>query len=785
MKLTINSISLKISLTVALVILIFGCLTLWATYNFSVSQYSQEKKSEAVMMVNHGAKFLKEIFGQSQRTVLSISKDSLVVDLIKNKKNVDEAIVQLNNYNSDNIYSAIYVMGNDGIVLASTDSMFMKQDYSFREYFIRAKEGELFTDVNLGVTSKKLGYYFSAPIENEKQEIVGVAVLKMNPQIIEDSLKDILDKPMTDLMVTDKYGVVITSDKSERIYQSLGNLSPNELNQIVLEKKYEGVDIKGLQYESVMNFVRNKSVGIKTIDEYDKEDKDLETLVISPILNTNFYLIGEISMSDVITQSANLAKMIALMIGLAVLASIAFVVLLSARMLKPVGLLTKMAREISNGKFNQVNPIKGRDELAVLSTSMIRMAYELGEKYNDLEKLVDERTAKMESQNETLEKSKVAILNILDDINQAKTELEKFKLAVSEASDHVVITDEEGIILYANKALEKITGFTSEEVIGKKAGSKELWGGQMNDDFYKQLWKTIKIDKKVFSGEVNNKRKNGEKYIALASISPILGQDNEVLFFVAIERDITHEKEVDRMKTDFISLASHQLRTPLAAMKWFAEMLLAGDAGKLSDEQKEFVNSINESNNRMIVLVNSLLNISRIESGRIVVDPKSTDLRELVEMELKEIDKQIKDKKQEVVLSVDKNLPKINIDPKLITEVYKNLLTNANKYTQNGGQIKIDISLNGGEIISKISDNGLGIPKEAIDKVFGRFYRAPNVIKLETEGTGLGLYLAKAIVESSGGKIWLESIEGKGSTFWFSLPLSGIKKKIGEVTINS
>lgn len=362
-------------------------------------------------------------------------------------------------------------------------------------------------------------------------------------------------------------------------------------------------------------------------------------------------------------------------------------------------------------------------------------------------------------------------------------DLEKFKLAFENVSEQIVITDSRGIVVDANVAVENITGFGVEEVIGKALGS--LWGGQMDDEFYKKLWETIKVNKKTFMGEFKNKRKNGEFYTAEAMISPILGKEGDIKFFVSVERDITKAKEIDRMKTEFISLASHQLRTPLTAMKWFGELLINGDAGVLTEKQQEYMKNIYKSNERMIALVNSLLNVSRIESGRLIIEPKPTDLEKLINQQVIDLKPKTDLKKQQVIVTIKDKLPLINIDPKLIEQVYLNLLTNAIKYTSDGGEIKIIVFKKGNKIETQIIDNGYGIPKKEQERVFQKFFRADNITKIETDGTGLGLYLVKLIIDSSGGKVWFESEENKGTTFSFDLPLSGVKAKNGEVTLDS
>ena len=279
-------------------------------------------------------------------------------------------------------------------------------------------------------------------------------------------------------------------------------------------------------------------------------------------------------------------------------------------------------------------------------------------------------------------------------------------------------------------------------------------------------------------------RKDKSKFPVAITAAPI-NSGGKFSGAIDVFKDITHEIEVGKMKNEFISLASHQLRTPLSAIKWYAEMLLEGNAGKLDAEQAKFVDNINLSNQRMIDLVNTLLNISRIESGRIIIESKPTDLKEIISAVVHEFEPKIKEKKQKIIVNINPNLKKINCDPKLIFEVYKNLISNAIKYSPKEGEIQIFVSSDKDNVISQITDNGYGIPKKDQNKVFTKFYRGENILKIETEGTGLGLYLIKSIVESSGGKIWFKSQENKGTTFWFSLPLKGVQPKKGEVSINS
>lgn len=365
-------------------------------------------------------------------------------------------------------------------------------------------------------------------------------------------------------------------------------------------------------------------------------------------------------------------------------------------------------------------------------------------------------------------------------------EKQRDEILLESMGEGMIALDEKGAVVLINSNAIHMLNLKDKETAGlpvykvfdlyETAGKKPL---SAHDRPELMALRGKKPQSDVFSFQIKD-----EKPLLLhVNASPVL-INGITAGAIVILRDVTREREVDRMKTEFISLASHQLRTPLSAIKWFTEMLLAGDAGKLKPEQQEFAQNIYDSSERMIQLVSSLLNISRIESGRIIIDPRPTDLRELINGIVNDLKAKTEEKQQTLIISVHKELPKIKLDPRLIGQVYLNLLTNAIKYTPQGGEITVFVSRKDGEIVSQITDNGYGIPKAEQGKVFQKFFRAENAVKVETDGTGLGLYLIKAVIESSGGKIWFESAEGEGTTFWFSLPVSGMKAKAGEVTLD-
>lgn len=352
----------------------------------------------------------------------------------------------------------------------------------------------------------------------------------------------------------------------------------------------------------------------------------------------------------------------------------------------------------------------------------------------------------------------------------------KYEAILAYIGEGLVVINNAGKIITFNKAAESLLGWKEKEALGRDL-----------TDIIKIDYQASINESKLTSSKQSSVyfiRKDQSKFPA-AITTTSYGLGAAILGTATLFRDITTEQNVDRMKNEFISLASHQLRTPLSAIKWYTEMLLKGDAGKLLPEQTNFANTIYTSTERMIELVNLLLNISRIESGRITVEPQLTDLKVLIEEILDQVKIRYTDKKQKFIANYHEPVPLINIDPRLIRQVYLNLLTNAAKYTPEKGEITVNITTSDTEIISEISDNGYGIPDEDQEKLFGKFFRSSNSGTSKSEGTGLGLYLVKDIVDLSRGKITFKSKVGKGTTFTFSLPLAGTPAKKGVMSLES
>jgi signal transduction histidine kinase len=239
-----------------------------------------------------------------------------------------------------------------------------------------------------------------------------------------------------------------------------------------------------------------------------------------------------------------------------------------------------------------------------------------------------------------------------------------------------------------------------------------------------------------------------------------------------INRFIDQMAKLNKMKSEFVAIASHQLRTPLSAIKWETELFLSKAKKRLTKKQCNQIENVSLINEQMIRLVNDLLDVARIDQNRLILKKQRFSLLELANNIIKEFIPKAKSKNIEIAINNNTNLPAVLGDMDKVSLVLENLIDNAVKYTNNGGKIKINIYEEKGFLIFEIKDNGVGIPQEQVERVFEKFFRSDNIVKYQTEGTGLGLYITKNIIEQLGGEVWFKSIENVGSVFSFSLPIS-------------
>ena len=344
---------------------------------------------------------------------------------------------------------------------------------------------------------------------------------------------------------------------------------------------------------------------------------------------------------------------------------------------------------------------------------------------------------------------------------------------VASLTDGVIMFNNNKEIVLINPAFKKYTGLTVKDL--------------SLEDFYSSF-EEVGIEKMITDALDSNRLSHvneislGKKYFDIF-ITPVKDNQHRIVGGAIILHDITHLKEIDRMKTEFVSVASHQLRTPLTAIKLFTDMLARGEVGKLNKEQKEYLDNVSQSTERMVRLVNDLLNVTRIESGRLKVETQKIDIKKFLKSIISEA-KPLAQSRGEVITFNDNNiqLSHIPLDQNLMRQVIHNLIINSIRYSlKNKGKIIVSLEKKDNEnFIIKVADNGIGIPEANQARMFEKFYRADNAIKAITEGTGLGLYVAKMIVEQSGGKIWFTSKKDKGATFYVQLPIVGMKNQEGE-----
>jgi len=421
----------------------------------------------------------------------------------------------------------------------------------------------------------------------------------------------------------------------------------------------------------------------------------------------------------------------------------------------------------------ELTEIKEKREKEI--TELDRIAKMLVRRDFELSEIREKREAELQELGEKtkeLEESRTALMNMLEDVEEergrAEEEKNKTLAVITNFADGLLVFDKEGKLSLINPQAEDFFDVKSRDIVDRPI---------LELSTFPTVEPIVRIAGKEIKGVFRKEVQIREDLVLEVSTIPIM-REEEKLGTLIILHDVTREKTIERMKTEFVSLAAHQLRTPLSAIKWTLRMLLDGDLGKITEEQKDFIEKTYKSNERMITLINDLLDVTRIEEGRYLYKPVLADVEPIVQFVTNSYQEEIKKKKIRFEFKKpEEGLPKIKLDVEKIRLAIDNLIENAIRYTPAYGKVMVSLEHKKGGIEFSVKDTGVGIPKDQQGRIFTKFFRAANVMRMATEGTGLGLFITKNIIEAHGGKIWFESEEGKGTTFYFAIP---VKEEFGE-----
>ncbi len=327
--------------------------------------------------------------------------------------------------------------------------------------------------------------------------------------------------------------------------------------------------------------------------------------------------------------------------------------------------------------------------------------------------------------------------------------------AVFRNSSNAIIMLEDGIITQMNAAAERLFGVSETAGVGRHS-----------EDVLRIPAATEPPTDAPFTTRLDTP--SGTREVEILLSANVGGAGNSSIFTV---RDVTAERELDRAKAHFISMVSHELRTPLNSVLGFSDILLTGTAGELNEQQREFVGHIRSSSRHLVQLVNDILDLSRLDSGNFRLNRGPLLPGTLATQVVAELSSLARELKVELTTELDRDLPQIHADGRRIEQVLINLIGNALKFSPAGSAVGVRVTLDRDRVSFSVQDSGLGIPEEEWASIFERFYQPLSTPELATQGTGLGLTIAKYLVEEHGGEIWLESAVGVGSTFYFSLPV--------------
>ena len=500
-------------------------------------------------------------------------------------------------------------------------------------------------------------------------------------------------------------------------------------------KTYFGADMNG---ETDARGVERIYGWARTREWYNQEELDQQTPTDQRRLNfqfkdqnfANWRVLVSVPTSLAFREVTKSTKIILWFTLISCLVVVAITLVVSQRIVTPIRQVTGAARAIGRGEFEQEIPVTSSDEVGILAEEFNSMRWNLK---SAVGKLTEE------------EKKMTAIVNSI--------------------AEGLILVDPNNRILYINPAAERLLDLSQDSI------DKDITELIHNDELIQIEQAPSKNENANFVSEITLIH-HDEKLVLRTIASPFLDENGQTLGTVYLFDDITREKEIDQMKSDFISLVSHELRTPLTSIIGFVSFILDGKAGEINDKQRNSLVRVQRQSKRLAALINDLLDISRIESGRIQMEQAPISILDIVTQRIDEIRPQADEKSIQLNLTAPESVPQIFGDEARMGQVFTNLIGNAIKFTPNNGEVSVKVEADGNLLHVEVIDTGPGIPPEERQKIFDKFYQLSDISTRQQGGSGLGLSISKSIVEAHGGKLWIDDgNQGKGSNFQFVLPL--------------
>lgn len=674
---------------------------------------------------------LEFLEGAKKRTV-DFSSDGFIRDstkkIISGEQNISSDLnrhLVVNKMSLDTSIFGISVLNRDGIVVGSTVDGILGEDYSASDSFLVARNlryGEThLADMDVGhahfgVDEPHL--MVAAPlIEKTTNNLLGVIInhVKIDP------LNDVL------LGVRQLELGAVSGTKGRR--ETLEIYLVGKDGIMITESRFiQGAALK----QEVDTLPVQKCKSLEEMSGIYPDYRGVSIVGASMCLRNGWTLLAEIDEEEAFSSLAEIRRNVVYLIIFQIILMVLYLIYLSRGIILPIRALSRGVAIISGGDLSHRVEVSSKDEIGKLATSF----------------------------NEMTEKIKKSH----DHINRQK---ERFKTLLMSIGDGVFGIDKEQKIIYFNQRAEEISGYKADEVMGKQYYDVlkfiKVQDKTENIEFIRKALKGVAAEMADHTVLVRKDKK--EIHVADAA-TPIKDEEGNLSGAIVVFRDATKERELEQAKSELVSFAGHQLKAPLTYLAGNMEMM---KGGKCDPETAKLIDETEKGVARMKKLIHDVLNISRIEQGEIKLNPEPVQLEEIVESVIEESSSVAEQRNVNVEFTKSAQpLPEFEADAQQIHEVFKNIISNAIKYTKDS--ITISFEKKDGNIVFSCSDNGIGIPKDEQSKIFAKFYTASNTSKTETKGTGLGLSIAKALIEKMNGKIWFESEENKGSTFYVSLP---------------